>query len=135
MKYDDASWHSGGEFPPDLAPESGATHIAMFLAWAFARGQAGDIHLEDPDSKADVDRVNQRTLDARDFFLRWCDGKLTDEDLSDVANEFASTYYGERYYDDLGKTFTEFTDLYRVPNEWPNYDRIWVVLDRRFTEW
>ncbi|WP_441328174.1 DUF7832 domain-containing protein [Mesorhizobium album] len=33
MKYDDASWHSGGNFPRELPPEAGATHIAMFVAW------------------------------------------------------------------------------------------------------
>jgi hypothetical protein len=35
MKYDDASWHYGGDFPADLPREAGSTHIAMFLAWLF----------------------------------------------------------------------------------------------------
>ncbi|WP_265102660.1 hypothetical protein [Acinetobacter sp. 'aerobic (ED)'] len=33
MKYDDASWHYGGDFPADLPQEAGATHIGMFLTW------------------------------------------------------------------------------------------------------
>ena len=28
-KYDDASWHYGGDFPDDLPEENGATHIGM----------------------------------------------------------------------------------------------------------
>jgi hypothetical protein len=35
MKYDDASWHFGGEFPKDLPEEAAATHTGMFVAWAF----------------------------------------------------------------------------------------------------
>ena len=36
MKYDDASWHFGGDYPEDLPDENGATHIGMFLAWCIA---------------------------------------------------------------------------------------------------
>lgn len=48
MKYDDASWHYGGEFPDDLPPTAGATHNTLeapnamcastpqaFLHWAL----------------------------------------------------------------------------------------------------
>src|SRR6266404_3538306 len=35
MKYDDASWHYGGDFPEDLPREAGATHTGMFVAWAL----------------------------------------------------------------------------------------------------
>lgn len=38
MKYDDATWHSGGEFPPESPAEFGGTHIALFLRWCFVKG-------------------------------------------------------------------------------------------------
>jgi len=41
MKYDDASWHYGGDFPDDLPDEAGATHTGMFLAWALLSGLGG----------------------------------------------------------------------------------------------
>ena len=47
MKYDDFSWHAGGDFPADLPAEAGATHIAMFAAWAVLNGLAGDFHKVD----------------------------------------------------------------------------------------
>jgi len=47
MKYDDASWHYGGDFPKDLPNEAGATHIAMFVAWCLLNGLAGEIHTDD----------------------------------------------------------------------------------------
>lgn len=44
MKYDDASWHVGGEFPKELPPQAGATHIGMFAAWCMLAGLAGELH-------------------------------------------------------------------------------------------
>ena len=35
MKYDDASWHYGGDFPSELSSDAGATHIGMFVTWAL----------------------------------------------------------------------------------------------------
>jgi hypothetical protein len=34
-KYDDASWHYGGDYPEDLPNENVATHIGMFLQWCI----------------------------------------------------------------------------------------------------
>jgi hypothetical protein len=30
MKYDDASWHAGEDFPKDVPEDAGATHTGMF---------------------------------------------------------------------------------------------------------
>ena len=46
-KYDDASWHYGGDFPKDLPIEAGGTHIGMFFAWAVSSGLGGDMHVVD----------------------------------------------------------------------------------------
>jgi|GEM_PF-4641510 len=35
MKYDDASWHSGGETSPDAY---GGVHIALFMKYGFTKG-------------------------------------------------------------------------------------------------
>jgi len=47
MKYDDASWHYDGEFPADLPPEAGATHIGMYLAWCLLNELAGPLYTDD----------------------------------------------------------------------------------------
>ena len=49
MKYDDASWHSEGDFPDDLPEEAGGTHIGMFFAWALLSGMGGDEDKDDED--------------------------------------------------------------------------------------
>lgn len=92
MKYDDAGWHSEGEFPAGSPPEYGGTHIALFMRWCFARGWAGDIHTEhDAD---EVQAVIDGAMTATDFLFQFCDGQLTDENVNDDGNDFASQYYG-----------------------------------------
>ena len=93
MKYDDASWHSGGDFPEMSPEEYGGTHIALFLKWCFIKGWCGDIHSSD--SQQDVDAVISGRLDATEFLFKYCDGKLTDEDFSNEGNAFAEKYYGD----------------------------------------
>jgi hypothetical protein len=44
MAYDRADAHYGGNFPSDLPPEAGATHIGMFLAWVILNGLEGEFH-------------------------------------------------------------------------------------------
>src|SRR5262249_46973884 len=91
MKYDDASWHFGGDFPSELPTKNGATHIAMFFAWRVNEGLVGEMHIEE--SVEELQLLQTRQVSPVDFFLRCCDGKLIDEDLSDVGNAFASHYF------------------------------------------
>ena len=91
MKYDDATWHSGGDFPEDLPDEAGATHTGMFVAWAFLSGLAGSIHIDD--FPEDIPKLRARSMTPGQFFLECFDGKFTDEDLSDEGNAFAQAYF------------------------------------------
>ena len=47
MTYDKADWHYGGDFPSDLKPEDGATHIGMFLAWIIENDLISEFHLKE----------------------------------------------------------------------------------------
>lgn len=114
MKYDDASWHYRGDFPEDSPEEYGGTHIALFLKWCFAQGWAGELHLqEEPE---DTQRVIGGQLSATEFFFKYCDGKLTDEDFNAEGNAFAEKYYGDEglYLADYSK---EFGDLMYIASE------------------
>jgi hypothetical protein len=58
MKYDDASWHYGGDFPKDLDDMAGATHIGMFVAWCLLNGLGGALHTEEfPEDLHGLDRL------------------------------------------------------------------------------
>ena len=137
MKYDDASWHYGGEFPADLPESAGATHTGMFLAWALLNGLAGELHLED--FSEDFESLKDRSVTPGEYFLRNCDGKFTDEDLNELGNRFASDYFNFKagsYLSDYEELLGDGCEtLYHIPDTWNTFDSLRPVLDRRFTEW
>ena len=137
MKYDDASWHYGGEFPDDLPDEAGGTHTGMFMAWALLSGLAGESHADDsPDA---IPTLASRTMTPGQFFLEWCDGKFTDEDVNDEGNAFVRDYFDfekGQYLSDYESTLAVgLPGVYHVPDTWENFDRLKPVLDRRLAEW
>ena len=139
VKYDDVSWHAGGDFPADLPAEAGATHIGMFVAWALMHGLAGDIHVSEfPEPLV---RLCERRTTPRQFFLEACDGKFTDEDLSELGNRFAEIYYEggdaqDHYFADYAATVgAETPSIYHVADSWDTYEQLERVIQRRFEEW
>ena len=137
MKYDDATWHSGGDFPDDLTDEAGATHTGMFVAWALLSGLAGDIHIHDfPEA---ISRLRGRAVTPGTFFLDECDGKFTEEDLNEEGNAFAEAYFDFQKGSYLGDYESllgaNLPTLYHVADTWENFDRLKPVLDRRLAEW
>jgi len=137
MKYDDASWHSGGSFPQDLPPEAGATHTGMFVAWAFLSGLAGELHIEDfPD---DLPKLRSRAVTPGQYFLATCDGKFTDEDLNDEGNAFAQTYFdlekGQFIADYEQTVGANLPSIYHVPDTWETFDRLRPIFDQRLSVW
>jgi hypothetical protein len=138
MKYDDASWHYGGDFPSDLPPEAGATHIAMFLAWALLSGLAGELHQQE--FPQGLKLLRSRGITPGKFFLQYCDGKLTDEDLNEAGNAFAQAYYNvdnSPYFGDYSSAVDgdDLPSLYHVPDCWETYEAIKPVLNARFAAW
>ena len=55
-KYDDASWHYGGDFPKDLPIEAGATHTGMFLALA----RSGNLRTTQARARSAIRRVENK---------------------------------------------------------------------------
>lgn len=137
MKYDDASWHYGGDFPKDLPPKAGATHIGMFVCWCVLNGIGGEIHFEEPAPL--LPKLRERSITPGDYFVKTCDEKFTDEDLTAEGNAFASAYYsfdaGE-YLADYERTLGLRTpSLYHVEDTWENFDRLAPVIHQKYVAW
>jgi hypothetical protein len=139
MAYDRADWHYGAEnYPKDLPPQNGGTHIGMFLAWAILHGLESEFHREE--SSASLSAVRARQMTGRQFLFKECDEKFWDEDLSDDGNAFAKEYYnvtdeqGCRYLEDFYSAFPS-VPAYHVEDTWQNYDKIAPLISRRFEEW
>ena len=138
MAYDKLDWHSGGDFPAGLPEEAGATHIGMFLGWAILRGLEGELHRDE--SVESLRSVRERRMTGREFFLKECDAKFWEDDLSDTGNEFAQAYYAAEgepsYLDDYVTVLAEgLPSEYHVEDSWGNFDKIATLLDKRFAEW
>jgi hypothetical protein len=128
MKYDDASWHFGGNFPKDSPPEYGGTHIAILLKWCFVKGWAGELHLEE--NIEDVNAVINGTKSATDFFFQWCDGKFTDEDLTDEGNAFIGPYYDKTYLSDYADLFADL--MFVAPESKHEQEKLSELLEKRY---
>jgi hypothetical protein len=137
MKYDDATWHSGGDFPEDLPPEAGATHTGMYLAWALLSGLGGRIHTEE--CPEDLECIRNRELTPGAFFLKVCDGKFTDEDLNDEGNAFTSKYFdletGSYVEDYTSILDDDLESIYHVADSWETFELIRPLLDRKLAAW
>jgi len=132
--YDNASWHSGGDFPNELPSEAGGTHIGMFLTWAVSNGLAGEELLE---MKEAIAQLESRTITPGAFLFQACDGKLWEADLNAEGNAFAEDYYASNaYYEDYESGLgANYPTLYHVPDEWDAFDRLKPILDARLASW
>ena len=139
MKYDDASWHYGGDFPPNLPERAGATHIAMFVAWAVLNGLGSEYHTVD--ATDDLALLRRREITPGEWFIRVCDEKFTDEDLNEGGNAFAAAYFGDEaglhttttsYLSDYGDTFATAFTLYHVEDSWASFDTIAPRISERY---
>lgn len=137
MKYDDASWHNGAEFPAGMAPEAAATHAGIFLAWALLAGLGGEYHVVD--SAEELELLLARKWTPGRYFLAVCDGRLTDEDLNEEGNAFAQAYYhqdGTSFISDYREFLAKgLPSEYHVADSWANLDKLQPVLDRRLANW
>jgi hypothetical protein len=136
MKYDDASWHYGTDDFGELPEINGFTHTGTFVAWAMLNGLAGQLHTEE--RSEEIDKLRARQLTPAEFFRNNCDGKFTDEDLNDVGNNFAVSFFEESYfglYAEAADPNDEFENIYEIPSNWETYDKVAVEIDNAFKHW
>lgn len=141
MKYDDASWHSEGDFPDDLPESAAATHIGLYFAWAVLAGLGSEELLDDFDDE--IEQLKSRAATPASL-IKCMDGKMIDEDLSEEGNSFTQSYYVEASGSGLGKAFLDDYDIlssknqasyYHIADSWENYDLLKPVFDKRLAWW
>lgn len=134
VTYDDASWHTGSDFPEELDTHAARTHIGMFLAWAIERGLGSELVHESQSGLADGLRAG--TLTGAEVLRDACDDTLSDDCFSETGRAFAGDYYEEHYLDDyVALSDDRLPTIYHEPNSQEKYARLRAVLDRRFSEW
>lgn len=133
MAIDRMDWHYGAEnFPKNLDLECGGTHIGFYLTWIIDNNLEGEYLKED--GTKELEAVRNRSMTGRDFLIEMCDEKLFDEDINEEAKKFTSFYYeSDMYFDDLDSIFKPY--VYEIENSWENYEKIGLVISKRYQEW
>ena len=139
MIFDDAAWHYNGDYPAGMPAVAAATHIGLFVAWAQLNGLGAQRH---DGARADL---QGRVVMPGAWFLANCGEQLTDLDLSDEGNRFATDYYlydedrhedgDPSYLPDYAKSFPDAENAYSVADTWESYDRLGPLLAARFAMW
>ena len=99
VKYDDASWHYGGDYPKGVPDEQGFVHIGMYLGWLIDRNLVSKEFQKD--FQAEIVGFRNRIISGT-HITKVMDGKLISDDLSAEGNAFSEYYYNE-YLDDFGR--------------------------------
>ena len=143
VKYDDASWHYGGDYPKELPIENAFTHTGIFLAWSILNELASEEMLDD--FSDEIKQLKAKAITGGELF-QIMDGKLSDGDLSSHGKQFADLYYtsdsgfGYNYYDDYGRVVEtvqtrkrkEYQTLYHFEDTWENYALVAKIISKRY---
>jgi hypothetical protein len=132
---DRAEWHYRGDFPTDLPPEAGGTHIGMYLAWIIQR-DLGSATLRKY-ARDSLQLLKARKITGRELLFTELEEKFFATLLTRVGREFTRDYYESGcYIDDYEEALGgSFSTLYHVQDSWANYDKLAPVIDTRFTSW
>jgi hypothetical protein len=132
---DRADWHYGGQYPKDLPPENGGTHIGMYLAWVINR-DLGSQELKDYVA-AKLPAFRRREITGRDLLLTELDEKFFSSLLSEEGQAFTAAYYeSDQYVEDYAEALAlDLESVYHVKDSWENYDVIARQLDQRLAAW
>lgn len=149
-KYDDASWHYGGDFPKDLPEKNGATHTGMFLIWCIENNLVSEEFKKD--NEEEIEKLKNREITGAELIIDSMDGKFSEYDLNDLGNAFAKDYYVDEtdFADKFSSFATDYLNLfdsiaeesdyeyetfYHIEDTYENYDLMKQVIDYRFLEW
>jgi hypothetical protein len=132
---DRAEWHYAGNFPTDLPPENGGTHIGMYLAWIVQKDLGSAVlrkHARDS-----LPLLQQRKITGRELLYTELDEKFSDALLTKLGKDFTRDYYQtDCYIDDYDEVLGgKLPTLYHVHDSWANFDKLAPVIDQRFIRW
>jgi hypothetical protein len=132
---DQAEWHYGGDFPGDLPPENGGTHIGMYLAWIIHRDLGSAVLRKY--TRDSLPLLRERKITGRKLLFTELDERFLGSLLTKVGKDFTRDYYETNcYIDDYEAALGGgLPTLYHVEDSWDNYDKLAPIIDQRFSRW
>lgn len=106
-----------------------ANHIGMFLWWIIDRGFEG----ENLDA-GECDMVRNGQMTGTEFFMRYCDGKLWDDDIREDVLPFVNEYFNGAYLNDYCSCCIDETEkpLYEVISDKADYEKLREKIDTAY---
>jgi hypothetical protein len=136
VKFDDASWHTEGEFPNDLPEAAASTHIRAFVVWCIRHDLVSDEFRAGNESVLATAKTIGWMSD--DDLGRCCDGKLISEDFTPEGEAFALSYYRPitfHYLADYESLTADYSSIYHAPDDPSWFATVAEVISRRFEDW
>jgi hypothetical protein len=132
---DRADWHYGGNYPSELPPENGGTHIGMYIAWIMLRDLASKELIQHAGDT--YTWVLNREVTGRTLLLTKLDEKFFDQLLTPEGREFTRSYYETNgFANDYDRVLGgDLPTLYHVADTWENFDKLAPILDERLAAW
>ena len=133
MKYDDASYHSGGNYPQGLSPFQACVHIGMYVGWIIDN----ELYAEEFSEifKIEIQRFQAKELTGASIAEMMDYGKLVDDDLNAEGNSFTEYYY-DKYVEDYARLLTKgLPSNNHVEDTWENYKKVKEMIDREYKAW
>ena len=135
--YDKAKWHFGGEFPEELDSFQGYVHTGMFLGWLIDNDLVGEEFKND--FAEEIEKFKAQELTGAQIFELCCDGVLLVEDISELGNRFALSYFdfnSGQYLGDYEITLANnLPSLYYVSDTWINYEELKKITIKDILDW
>ncbi len=136
--YDKAKYHYGGDFPKELDSFQAHIHTGMFITWLIDNNLLDNDFAEN-ECSVQVEDIKQRKLTGSQFYESFMDGTFTINEVSELGNVFALSYFDFKtglYLDDYSALVPDdLPTLYHFEDTWDNYSKVKQVIDRRFMQW
>jgi hypothetical protein len=132
--YDQAQEHLGAGFPESLPMEQAYVHIGMYLGWIIDSGFCSECFSEE--ASTEIFRFKRKEISCTILSEIW-NGYLAFEFFDKTGNNFSLFYYTsglyrQDYEEILGR---DLPTIYHVEDTWPNYDKLKMRINSRYTEW
>ncbi len=130
--YDKAKWHYDGGFPNELDKFQGFVHTGFYITWLADNNFIDTNYIP----ISEIEKIKSREISGTVFYKNYLDGVLTDDDISEIGNEFTYSYYEKgTFIDDYNNTLGEDKNtLYHIEDNWKNYEILKPIIDKRYIE-
>jgi hypothetical protein len=137
--FDKAKWHLNADFPNDLDQHQSYVHSGLFICWLIENGLLEE-DFKTENSKG-INLLLSRQVPPSQFYIDYLDGVFDAAGLTQEAIKFTSDYFNfekGNYVTDYLATLDpsdNLPSLFHVAGTWENYDKLKLLINRRFTEW